>query len=110
MTFLISVAMTGMPLSKGPHRFRSEKYLKHIRSKPCLVCGGYAEAHHLTFAQERAKGVKNGDQWCVPLCHKHHMEMHDFAGGEKTWWACQGIVPEVWAENEYSKWIKHGNS
>jgi hypothetical protein len=87
-------------------RLRSEDYLKHIRSKPCLVCGGYAEAHHLTFAQHRAKSKKNGDQWTVPVCHPHHMELHNFAGGEKTWWACQGINPLKWAEMEYGKWTK----
>lgn len=100
---------------KGPNelteelfRLRSEKYLKHIRSKPCLVCGGQSEAHHLTFAQQRAKGIKNGDQFAVPMCHTHHMEMHNFAGGEKTFWAYHGIRPLVWAENEYEQW-RQGN-
>lgn len=89
---------------KGPPRLRIEKYLRHVRSKPCLICGGQAEAHHLTHAQIRAKGVKNGDQCAVPLCHKHHMELHDFAGGEKTWWAINGILPLVWIEAEFNKW------
>lgn len=85
-------------------RLRSQKYMKHIRSKPCLVCGGYSEAHHITFAQPRAMQKKNGDQYTVPLCHRHHMELHAFAGGEKTWWATEGILPIVWAENEFSIW------
>lgn len=98
-------------LDKGPFRFRSNRYLRHIRRKPCLVCGGQAEAHHLTHAQERAKGVKNGDQWCVPLCHYHHMELHDFAGGEATFWAVNGIRPIVWAENEFKQWSEeNGNT
>ena len=94
---------------KGPERLRSSKYLKHIRTKPCLVCGGLAEAHHLTFAQKRAMGLKNGDQWCVPLCHAHHMDLHSSFLGERSWWAVKGISPEVWAENEYSNFKKQEN-
>lgn len=93
-------------LSKGPDRVRSEAYLRYVRTKPCLICGGQAEAHHLTFAQPRAKGRKNGDQWTVPLCHGHHMELHDFAGGERSWWAINAVLPLVWAENSYSQWSK----
>lgn len=90
-------------------RLRSTKYLRHVRSKSCLICGGTSEAHHITYAQHRAKGVKNGDQWVVPLCHAHHMMLHDFAGGEKTWWAINGINPLIWAEEEYSKWKEERN-
>lgn len=88
-----------------PFRLRSEKYLRYIRTKPCLVCGQQAEAHHLTFAQPRARGLKTGDQYTVPLCHKHHMELHDNLP-EKTWWALNGIRPLVWAEREYEEWRK----
>jgi hypothetical protein len=93
-------------LRRGPDRLRSSPYLRHIRSKPCLVCGDKAEAHHLNFAQPRAMGKKNGDQWTVPLCHHHHMEMHNSFLGERSWWASQGIAPHIWAEREYSNWKK----
>lgn len=85
-------------------RLRSEKYMRHIRSKPCLICGGYAECHHLTFAQLRAMQKKNGDQYCVPLCHAHHMELHSFPGGERTFWSINGIQPLIWAAHEYDIW------
>jgi len=91
---------------KGPERLRSSKYLRHIRTKPCLVCGGQAEAHHVTFAQPRAMSLKNGDQWCVPLCHEHHMDLHSSFLGEKSWWSTKGIKPLTWAENEYALWEK----
>lgn len=98
-------------MDKGPFRLRSEKYLKHIRSKPCLVCGGWAEAHHLQFAQPKAKALKTGDQFTVPLCHMHHMELHNSGLNEKTWWAVNGIKPLIWAENEYEKWSNdNGNA
>lgn len=85
-------------------RFRSSLYLKHIRQKPCLICGDQSEAHHLTYAQPRAMAVKTGDQYAVPLCHRHHMELHDSNLPEKSWWSTKGILPKVWAENEWSKW------
>lgn len=86
---------------KGPLRIRSEKYLNHIRGQTCLVCNQPGEAHHLTHAQPRAMGRKTGDQYCVPLCHTHHMEMHNSHLGEATWWAVHGIDPIEWAEREY---------
>lgn len=91
-------------LGKGPFRLRSEKYLRHVRSKPCLICGDRAEAHHLTFAQPRAKALKTGDQYTVPLCHRHHMELHESPLGERTWWSVNAILPMVWAEETYEKW------
>ena len=91
-------------LSKGPFRLRSQAYLNHIRGKPCLVCGSPGEAHHLTHAQPRALAKKTGDQFTVPLCHQHHMELHDSPMPERTWWALNGIEPMVWAENCYKEW------
>ena len=35
-------------------------------------------------------GMKVGDNWCVPMCHKHHMELHAF-GDERVYWDLQGI-------------------
>jgi hypothetical protein len=91
-------------MDKGPLRLRSQAYLKHIRSKPCLICGAQAEAHHLTHAQPRAMALKTGDQYCVPLCHRHHMEMHESPMPERTWWALNGIDPVEWATREYERW------
>lgn len=48
--------------------------------------------------------LKVGDQWCVPICHAHHMQLHEFAGGERTFWAINGIRPEVWAAQTYADW------
>ena len=73
-------------------RFRSNKYIKSLHGKPCLVCGFASEAHHVTYAEPNAMGMKVGDNWCVPLCHAHHMELHNF-GDERLWWAMQGVDP-----------------
>ncbi len=89
-----------------PDRYRSKKYMAYIRSKPCLVCGGNADSHHITFAEPRMMGRKNGDNWCVPVCRRHHDELHQFAGGERTFWSCNGIDPVKWASMEFEKWKK----
>lgn len=90
-------------------RYRSERYMAYIRTKPCLICGSPSEAHHLTFAEHRAKGVKNSDSFCVPLCHGHHMALHSFAGGERSYWAVNGINALLWAEKEFEKWKEFGD-
>ena len=71
-------------------RYRSKAYLKSLRGKECLLCGFLSEAHHITFAEPNAMGMKVGDNWCVPMCHKHHMELHAF-GDERLYWDLQGI-------------------
>ena len=81
-------------------RFRSEKRLRLARGEPCLVCGiPGSSAHHLTYMQPAAMGMKVGDQYTVPLCHTHHMELHAH-GNEKQWWALQGMEPEEWLKSE----------
>lgn len=99
-------SMTKSLSEKGPERVRSDAYLKHIRGQNCLYCGVPGEAHHLTHAQPRAMGRKTGDQYAVPLCHYHHMALHQSPMPEKTWWALKGIDPIKWAENSYDKWLK----
>jgi len=88
-----------------PERLRDEKYLKTIRGRRCLIwnCSVPGEAHHLTYAQPRAMAKKTGDQYCVPLCHTHHMEMHASPMSEALWWAIQGIDPVEWAETNHSE-------
>ena len=66
-----------------------------------MVCGLGGEAHHVTFAEPKAMARKVGDNWCVPLCHKHHMELPAH-GKEIQWWALQGIDPIEWATKSWS--------
>jgi hypothetical protein len=46
-------------------------YLKLIREKPCCVCFGVAEPHHLV-----TRGAGGSDYHTVPLCREHHSELH----------------------------------
>jgi hypothetical protein len=103
-SIMLSASRATMKRLSDPERVRSLAYLAHVRSKPCLTCGGHSDAHHLTHAQPRAMARKTGDQYAVPLCRKHHMELHESPMPERTWWALQGIDPIRWAEKEYSNW------
>src|SRR5262245_7740324 len=89
-----------------PYRLRSQRYLIHIRGKPCLKCGLPGEAHHIQYAQPRALSLRTGDQYAVPLCHACHMELHQHPSPERTWWALNGIDPVRWADREFAAWSR----
>ena len=94
------------PVPEKYFRLRSKAYLKHVRSFPCLVCGQQAEAHHMTHAQPRGVALKTGDQFTVPLCHPHHMDLHQSPISESVWWALNGINPQEWAKENYERYSK----
>ena len=81
-----------------PRRIRDKAHLKAVAQQPCLVCGrSPSHAHHLTFVQPRARGLKASDEWVVPLCYLHHRELHD-RGDERKWWVEKLIEPRAAAE------------
>lgn len=64
------------------------RYLAWIRTQPCCscspgyvdglgVCGGPVEAHHKTGA---GMGLRAHDHETMPLCAKHHKQLHEFTG------------------------------
>jgi hypothetical protein len=74
-------------------RLRDKDHRKFVASQPCLVCGrSPADAHHLRFAQPRALGRKVSDEFTVPVCRVHHLELHRH-GDEATWWQETKIDP-----------------
>jgi len=88
-------------------KYRSQAYLSHIRSHPCLVCGGNGEhAHHLRHAERRGWGTKNSDEYAVSLCANCHMECHTKVD-ESLWWALKGIDAIDWAKNTYEEFINN---
>ncbi|WP_036055060.1 ERF family protein [Bradyrhizobium sp. URHD0069] len=90
-----------MPLRK-PVRQRNKTHLTFVASQPCLVCQrAPSDAHHLKFAQPRTLGRKVSDEFTVPLCRDHHLQLHHY-GNETAWWANLNIAPmetakELWA-------------
>ena len=86
-----------------PKRVRDKEHLRHVAAQPCLLCSARpAEAHHVRFAQPRALGRKVSDEFTVPLCRKHHRDVHH-SGNEAAWWHDMGIDPidialQLWDE------------
>jgi hypothetical protein len=67
--------------------------LRHVAAQPCILCSAQpTEAHHIRFAQPRALGRKVSDEFTVPLCRKHHRDVH-YSGNEAAWWHDIGIDP-----------------
>lgn len=91
---------TRLPLNKTVRR-RSKAHLLFVGAQPCLICAQTpCDAHHLKFAQTKAMGRKVSDEFTVPLCRKHHYELHQH-GNEMAWWANLKIAPmkiakELW--------------
>lgn len=73
-------------------RFRSKKHMAKVRAMGCCICKNpVADAHHLrTIGHMRAAALKNGDDYTIPLCRKHHDELHNF-GDEKLFLDLHGI-------------------
>lgn len=88
-----------------PHRIRDKDHLRFVASQPCLLCSATpSDAHHVRFAQPRAMSRKVGDDYTVPLCRKHHRDLHH-CGNEAAFWHDMGIDPlqiakELWEETE----------
>jgi hypothetical protein len=85
-----------------PKRVRDKAHLRHVAAQPCVLCARPAEPHHIRFAQPRALGRKVSDQFTVPLCRKHHRDVHH-SGNEAAWWHDMGIDPmevalQLWDE------------
>ena len=82
-------------------RHRSKAHLRFVAAHPCLICKRIpCDPHHLKFAQPKALGRKVSDEFAVPLCRDHHIELHRH-GNERSWWANAQIDPlatakELW--------------
>jgi len=83
-----------MPLQSS--RLRSKKHLAHVRSFGCCICKNpAADAHHLRSEGHLASAaLKNGDDFTIPLCRKHHDELHA-CGDEKLFLDLHGIDAKV---------------
>ncbi|MFT5540441.1 MAG: DNA recombination protein Rad52 [Alphaproteobacteria bacterium] len=87
----------------APKRTRDKGHRRFVAAQPCLICGRMpTQAHHLTFAQPRARSLKTSDEWTVPLCVTHHRELHD-RGNERAYWAGYRINPEPAAQDLWAR-------
>jgi hypothetical protein len=76
---------------KPPRRARDEQCLAVIRRQPCLICGNdvSVEAHHPRIGVV-GMARKADDHAAVPLCGRHHRELHTM--NEREFWASYGIT------------------
>ena len=75
-------------------RIKDKEYLKWVASNPCILCQDTrCQAHHITFAMPRGISQKVGDQYTVPLCYKHHHQLHNCGLSEREFWAKIDIDP-----------------
>ena len=82
---------------------RDSKYISWIKANPCIICGyPFSDPHHSSTG---GKGTKASDYTCLPLCHKHHQEIHQI--GKQTFQAKYNInfkevckrLNAIWNEN-----------
>lgn len=66
-------------------RLINKKHLQYVASQDCMICGETpVQAHHLLKPNTGFRGgVKAGDDNVVPLCFKHHAELHTKFGDEE---------------------------
>ena len=56
---------------------KNPKYLKFVRTLPCSYCGNPdTEPHHIIEIGDGIMGAKASDIHSMPLCRKHHDEVH----------------------------------
>jgi hypothetical protein len=90
-------------LLQEPKRVRDKEHLRYVASQPCLLCSTKpSDSHHVRFAQPKALGRKVSDEFAVPLCRRHHRDLHQ-SGNEAAWWYDLGIDPleaacQLWNE------------
>lgn len=58
-------------------RWVKEKYTRWVKTQPCACCGMPADdPHHLIGHGQGGMGTKAHDLFVLPLCRKHHNELH----------------------------------
>lgn len=61
------------------------EWLRHQDCAAMWDCSGDVVAHHVRLGQNGGTGIKPSDYRCLPLCDKHHKELHQH--GEATFFA-----------------------
>src|SRR5438132_6101215 len=82
MPFIRAFQVLPRPMFKSSKPVRNQQYLRWIKRFPCVVCNS-ARLVDPCHTGSRGLGQKSSDLSCIPLCRKHHEEMHkgpaDFA-------------------------------
>jgi hypothetical protein len=75
-------------------RWTSEKFTKWVKSQPCACCGNPSDdPHHIIGHGQGGMATKAHDFFTIPLCRKHHDDLHrDMSRWEEEY----GTQVEVW--------------
>lgn len=58
-------------------RWENEKYTRWVKAQPCACCSKQADdPHHLIGYGQGGMGTKSHDLFVLPLCRRHHDELH----------------------------------
>ncbi|WP_176690827.1 DUF968 domain-containing protein [Cronobacter sakazakii] len=58
-------------------RWENEKYTRWVKQQPCACCNQRADdPHHLIGHGQGGMGTKAHDLFVLPLCRRHHDELH----------------------------------
>ena len=106
------IASNVIPLrQRAGKRYTNKRYLEHLATLPCLVCGvSDVQLHHLMrpWDGERGTGRRSGDQNAIPLCYSHHAKLHA-AGDEYEFFKAElddANGGRRWAEKSFKDWEK----
>lgn len=88
---------------------RMPKYLKYIRTLPCVVCKTTydIQAAHVRYIAPCGTGIKPSDEHCLSLCQPCHAEQH--SRGEEVWWKSKGLDPKEITEGLWDIFNRFGN-
>ena len=78
---------------KPPPPIRDRKHMAALCKLPCCIpdCGWQSgPPHHLLRGSDKCGGRRAGDNFALPMCHKHHHELH-MDGNEPRFLASHGI-------------------
>jgi hypothetical protein len=75
-------------------RWTSEKFTRWVKSQPCACCGNPSDdPHHIIGHGQGGMATKAHDFFTIPLCRKHHDELHRDLS---RWEGEYGSQIEVW--------------
>lgn len=90
-------------------KHRSASHRKFVSGHPCCItkngehCNGTpVDPHHLMKMGGRGVGLKESDEWTVPLCRRHHTEVTGY-GDEEVFWLFYSIPYETVIE--LAQWL-----
>ena len=78
-------------------RLVDKKHLQLVASLPCAICKttSQIQVHHLLKPYDGARGLsmRSGDNNVIPLCFRHHTELHTRYGNEAKFFISHGLEP-----------------